>query len=150
MIVVDPMHNLFLGLSILCAAQFNKLTLCQGLIKTHFYHIWVQGKVFRQTKELRSLHAILADVRLMAILLFLTRLLIRLNSVASDAATPGTAPSANWRASWWFSHIRSVGHIRNRCSSALCEVQAFVLESSYSHILFRFHRYGTRISTVIL
>jgi hypothetical protein len=33
-----------------------------GLVKTHFYHIWVQGKVLRKTKELRGLHKILAEV----------------------------------------------------------------------------------------
>lgn len=45
MVVIDPMHNLFLG-----------------VVKTHFYHIWVQQKILRKNKELRSLHAILDDV----------------------------------------------------------------------------------------
>ncbi|KAF7358278.1 hypothetical protein MVEN_00876900 [Mycena venus] len=49
MIVIDPMHNLFLG-----------------VVKTHFYHIWVQLNVLRKTKELRSLHAILAKLKLPA------------------------------------------------------------------------------------
>ncbi|RXW14351.1 hypothetical protein EST38_g11510 [Candolleomyces aberdarensis] len=44
-IIIDPMHNLLLG-----------------LVKTHFYHIWVQGKILRPTKELRMLHGILADM----------------------------------------------------------------------------------------
>ncbi|KAE9386142.1 hypothetical protein BT96DRAFT_960642 [Gymnopus androsaceus JB14] len=47
MIVVDPMHNLFLG-----------------VVKTHFYHIWVQLNVLRKTKELRSLHGILGNLEL--------------------------------------------------------------------------------------
>ncbi|RXW12469.1 hypothetical protein EST38_g13387 [Candolleomyces aberdarensis] len=34
----------------------------QGLVKTHFYHIWVQGKILCPTKELRMLHGILADM----------------------------------------------------------------------------------------
>ncbi|KAI0634504.1 hypothetical protein C8Q77DRAFT_1073071 [Trametes polyzona] len=47
MVVVDPMHNLFLG-----------------VVKTHFYHIWVQLKVFRKTKEIHRLHSLLADLSL--------------------------------------------------------------------------------------
>ncbi|KAI8985713.1 hypothetical protein BD414DRAFT_394137, partial [Trametes punicea] len=47
MIVVDPMHNLFLG-----------------LVKTHFYHIWVQLKIFRKSKELNRVHQILSELRL--------------------------------------------------------------------------------------
>ncbi|KAI0027268.1 hypothetical protein K488DRAFT_74674, partial [Vararia minispora EC-137] len=47
MIVIDPMHNLLLG---------------AGLVKTHFYHLWIQGKVLRKTKELRCLHAVLRDL----------------------------------------------------------------------------------------
>ncbi|KIN97963.1 hypothetical protein M404DRAFT_31780 [Pisolithus tinctorius Marx 270] len=43
-VVVDPMHNLFLG-----------------LVKTHFYHIWVQGKILRPNHELGMLHSMLAD-----------------------------------------------------------------------------------------
>ena len=40
------------------------LTLCLsvGLVKTHFYHIWVQNKIFREKHELRVLHEMLADV----------------------------------------------------------------------------------------
>ncbi|KAJ2933395.1 hypothetical protein H1R20_g3689, partial [Candolleomyces eurysporus] len=44
-IIIDPMHNLLLG-----------------LVKTHFYHIWVQGKILCPSKELRMLHGILADM----------------------------------------------------------------------------------------
>ncbi|KAJ6479999.1 hypothetical protein C8R47DRAFT_1074460 [Mycena vitilis] len=44
MIVIDPMHNLLLG-----------------LIKTHFYQIWVLHKVLRKTKEMRRFHALLAE-----------------------------------------------------------------------------------------
>lgn len=63
MIVVDPMHNLLLGTStaiILLLFRSNADSL--GLVKTHFYHIWVQGKVLRKTKELRGLHKILSEV----------------------------------------------------------------------------------------
>ncbi|KAI0069570.1 hypothetical protein K474DRAFT_1714113 [Panus rudis PR-1116 ss-1] len=45
MIVVDPMHNLFLG-----------------LVKIHFYAIWVKLNVLCKTKELRRLHALLAEL----------------------------------------------------------------------------------------
>ncbi|KAJ7748675.1 hypothetical protein B0H16DRAFT_1319717 [Mycena metata] len=51
MIVIDPMHNLLLG-----------------LIKTHFYQIWVLHKVLRKTKEMRRFHALLAELRLPAFL----------------------------------------------------------------------------------
>ncbi|RPD54017.1 hypothetical protein L227DRAFT_512414 [Lentinus tigrinus ALCF2SS1-6] len=47
MIVVDPMHNLFLGLA-----------------KTHFYHIWVQLGILRPNKELKCFHDLLKDLRL--------------------------------------------------------------------------------------
>lgn len=43
-IVIDPMHNLFLG-----------------LVKTHFYGIWIQGKILRPNHELATLHDMLAD-----------------------------------------------------------------------------------------
>ncbi|KAL1940756.1 hypothetical protein VTO73DRAFT_7797 [Trametes versicolor] len=43
-VVVDPMHNLFLG-----------------LVKTHFYHIWVQMGILREKHELRVLHDMLRD-----------------------------------------------------------------------------------------
>ncbi|PBK68529.1 hypothetical protein ARMSODRAFT_1019655 [Armillaria solidipes] len=49
MVVIDPMHNLFLG-----------------VVKTHFYHIWVQQNILRKTKELRALYAILAELRMPA------------------------------------------------------------------------------------
>ncbi|KIO12029.1 hypothetical protein M404DRAFT_70422, partial [Pisolithus tinctorius Marx 270] len=41
-IVIDPMHNLFLG-----------------LVKTQFYRIWVQGKILRPNHELGMLHSML-------------------------------------------------------------------------------------------
>jgi hypothetical protein len=44
-IVIDPMHNLFLG-----------------LVKTHFYNIWVQNKILHPNHELAKLHEMLADV----------------------------------------------------------------------------------------
>ncbi|THU85280.1 hypothetical protein K435DRAFT_806048, partial [Dendrothele bispora CBS 962.96] len=47
MIVIDPMHNLFLG-----------------LVKTHFYHIWVQHHILRKNKELKALHGILSQLNL--------------------------------------------------------------------------------------
>ncbi|KAJ3536169.1 hypothetical protein NMY22_g6153 [Coprinellus aureogranulatus] len=47
MIVIDPMHNLLLG-----------------LVKTHFHHIWVQGKIVRKTKELPALHQFLEKFQL--------------------------------------------------------------------------------------
>ncbi|KIJ57701.1 hypothetical protein HYDPIDRAFT_71487, partial [Hydnomerulius pinastri MD-312] len=41
-IVIDPMHNLFLG-----------------LVKTHFYNIWVQNKILRPNHELTKFHEML-------------------------------------------------------------------------------------------
>lgn len=69
MIVIDPMHNLFLGESyVQCRTIPCSGICCLGLIKTHFYHIWIQGKVLRAKKELRRLHAILAEVPLSAVI----------------------------------------------------------------------------------
>ncbi len=61
MVVVDPMHNLFLGAS-LFVLKYMAFKTFPGLVKTHFYHIWVQLKIFRKTKEIRRLHEILAEV----------------------------------------------------------------------------------------
>jgi hypothetical protein len=33
-----------------------------GLVKTHFYGIWVQQKILRPNHELNAFHAILSDV----------------------------------------------------------------------------------------
>ncbi|KAL1698541.1 hypothetical protein EV121DRAFT_274362 [Schizophyllum commune] len=35
----------------------------QGVVKTHFYHIWVQQGVLRKNKELRRLHSMLEEVQ---------------------------------------------------------------------------------------
>lgn len=51
MIVIDPMHNLLLG-----------------VVKTHFYHIWVQTKILRKSDELPALHAFLKDFQMPAYL----------------------------------------------------------------------------------
>ncbi|KAF6741770.1 hypothetical protein DFP72DRAFT_861523 [Ephemerocybe angulata] len=47
MVVIDPMHNLLLG-----------------LVKTHFYHIWVQMKILRKTEELKALHTFLSEFQM--------------------------------------------------------------------------------------
>ncbi|KAG1789811.1 uncharacterized protein HD556DRAFT_1311011 [Suillus plorans] len=44
-IVIDQMHNLYLG-----------------LVKTHFYNIWVQGKILCANHELDVFHDMLADI----------------------------------------------------------------------------------------
>ncbi|KAJ7774088.1 hypothetical protein B0H16DRAFT_1304107 [Mycena metata] len=61
MIVVDPMHNLFLG-TVYTSVLLKLSNPFLGVVKTHFYHIWVQLNVLRKTKELRTLHALLAKV----------------------------------------------------------------------------------------
>ncbi|KIK78503.1 hypothetical protein PAXRUDRAFT_16839 [Paxillus rubicundulus Ve08.2h10] len=43
-IVINPMHNLFLG-----------------LVKMHFYNIWIQHKILHPNHELSTFHKILAD-----------------------------------------------------------------------------------------
>ncbi|KAF5328157.1 hypothetical protein D9619_013454 [Psilocybe cf. subviscida] len=49
MVVIEPMHNLFLG-----------------VVKTRSYHIWVKLGVLCKTKELARVHAILASMKLLA------------------------------------------------------------------------------------
>jgi hypothetical protein len=61
MIIIDPMHNLLLGKSGF-VLPFSKTNSIIGLVKTHFYHIWIQLKVLRKTKELRRFHDILSKV----------------------------------------------------------------------------------------
>jgi hypothetical protein len=36
-----------------------------GLVKTHFYNIWIQLKVLRKKKELLRFHDILTNVRIL-------------------------------------------------------------------------------------
>ncbi|KAG1722490.1 uncharacterized protein EDB91DRAFT_1240213 [Suillus paluster] len=43
-IVINPMHNLFLG-----------------LVKTHFYNIWVQNKILQPNHEVTKFHEMIAD-----------------------------------------------------------------------------------------
>lgn len=64
MIVIDPMHNLFLGMCSAGETTFYVIyrPVFEGLVKTHFYHIWVQLKILRKSKELRRLHGILERV----------------------------------------------------------------------------------------
>jgi hypothetical protein len=64
MIVIDPMHNLFLGEPFHIATRMVIDLRNEGLVKTHFYHIWIQHKILRTKKELRRLHAILSEVRM--------------------------------------------------------------------------------------
>ena len=54
-------------LYLVCVSGFKcyVLTLafyCIGLVKTHFFHIWVQCQILRQNHELQVLHELLADV----------------------------------------------------------------------------------------
>ncbi|OCH87011.1 hypothetical protein OBBRIDRAFT_851644 [Obba rivulosa] len=65
MVVVDPIHNLFLDMFINIQAT-PQLILYTGLVKSHFYHIWVRAKVLRTTCELCTFHALLADLELPA------------------------------------------------------------------------------------
>jgi hypothetical protein len=62
MIVIDPMHNLFLGTLLIISYTIQSSNNDIGVVKTHFYHIWVQLNVLRKTKELRTLHALLSKV----------------------------------------------------------------------------------------
>lgn len=40
----------------------NSKTRPIGLVKPHFYHIWVQHKILRKNHELRGFHKILSEV----------------------------------------------------------------------------------------
>ncbi|THU96176.1 hypothetical protein K435DRAFT_819510 [Dendrothele bispora CBS 962.96] len=51
MIVIDPMHNLILG-----------------IVKTHFYHIWIQCKILRKRHELLRFHQMLSKIQVPAYL----------------------------------------------------------------------------------
>jgi hypothetical protein len=60
--VIDPMHNLVLGEFILHI--FVKITTVPtlGLVKTHFYAIWVQGKILCPNHKLTVFHNMLNKV----------------------------------------------------------------------------------------
>ena len=64
-LAVDLMHNLFLGkpLTAPIRLKIGSYVGNTGVVKTHFYHIWIQLKIFRTTHELRQLHALLVQVR---------------------------------------------------------------------------------------
>lgn len=99
MIVVDPMHNLFLGNFIsfifkhFCCTNFD-----EGVVKTHFYHIWVQQNVLRKTKELRRLHAILSDVRYMP---YFSSFCLNIRySIVTATCQAWPSSQSHWRTSW--------------------------------------------------
>ncbi|EDR12040.1 uncharacterized protein LACBIDRAFT_324415 [Laccaria bicolor S238N-H82] len=63
MIIIDPMHNLLLGIDThALRVPSVRLKFPTGLVKTHFYHIWVQAKILWKMKELHALHHILSEV----------------------------------------------------------------------------------------
>src|SRR5258708_2588601 len=52
-VVVDPTHNLILGTRFLLPNHALTLYLLStGLIKTHFFHIWVQCRILRPNHEI--------------------------------------------------------------------------------------------------
>lgn len=63
-IVIDPMHNLFLGKSCL-QLHHRCFTLLMWhftvLVKTHFYNICVQNKILRPNHKLAKFHEMIAD-----------------------------------------------------------------------------------------
>jgi hypothetical protein len=63
MIIIDPMHNLLLGMDIPLDNRMACSSRLLGLVKTHWYNIWIQLKVLRPTKELARFHDILSRVR---------------------------------------------------------------------------------------
>ncbi|KDQ55237.1 hypothetical protein JAAARDRAFT_196089 [Jaapia argillacea MUCL 33604] len=63
----DAQHRSYMNSYLGCKsanarAEFVK-KFATRVVKSHFYHIWVQLKVLRRTKELCRLHSILAEVR---------------------------------------------------------------------------------------
>jgi hypothetical protein len=64
--------------------MFDLSHLCSGLVKSHFYHIWVQLRVLRQTKEIRELHGILSKMQIPT---YLGRLPALMGSTAGGSLT---------------------------------------------------------------
>ena len=65
------MHNLYLGKYLANTRHYLTypftIDLHIGLVKTHFYHIWVQMKVLRENHELKVFHDLLAEVRVLSL-----------------------------------------------------------------------------------
>lgn len=66
--VIDPMHNLFLGELIHLASVTITLIIQTGVVKTHWYKIWIQGNALRANteggtkRELDLFHDLMGDV----------------------------------------------------------------------------------------
>lgn len=109
MFIIDPMHNLFLGTSSSFDTQGSStlsLTNTIGLIKTHFYGIWIQEKYFRKTKELRVLHEFLAKAGLTEGALLLPTSLT--SPPVPDSVSPSNASECGWRTCGRIPDFRSV------------------------------------------
>jgi hypothetical protein len=71
MLVVDPMHNLLLGGSLLVTLRtspFNQQLGIPGLVKDQWYKTWILNQKLRKStdktlRELDQLHRILSSVR---------------------------------------------------------------------------------------
>lgn len=100
MIIIDPMHNLLLGKSVLTTVT-SHLTVRIGLVKTHFYHIWVQGKILRKSRELALFHRILGNVS--ALDRNLT-LYLKYYLPVYNACISWTTTIVNGNSSRWISH----------------------------------------------
>jgi len=67
-IIINPMHNLILGEWLLnyniSLLHWSRPTcsLVAGLVKTHFYNIWIQCKILCSNHKLKVLHKILQQV----------------------------------------------------------------------------------------
>ncbi len=65
-IVIDPMHNLILGepaTIMILLHDWPPISL--GLVKSHFYGIWIKSKILHPNHELRVLHDMLEKVHQM-------------------------------------------------------------------------------------
>ncbi len=72
MIVIDLMHNLILGEIKSYRLNINtNLRACPiiGLVKHHFYHMWILKNIVHPKHELELLHSLLENVSLLHLFL---------------------------------------------------------------------------------
>ena len=64
MIVIDPMHNLILGImqGSHTSMTFMLMIYNLGLSKNHFYHMWIAQNIIWPKHELVQIHALLSKV----------------------------------------------------------------------------------------
>lgn len=118
--------------SLLCSHYIS------GLVKNHFYYIWVQNNILQKTKELHLLHKILRDVSTT----FQHSSTYDDPLAARSTCTTGMPPQSDWRTCWWFFDSRPMASLCSHHCSFGCKCNQLTKMQNYNDIEHRFLRFG--------